>query len=703
MGLKQSIVIKSEYTNNARSKAGKGSRGASPGQYVMRYMAREEATEVLLPAGYDAMAFTRYMTRADATEALKERQDEAGDADGYGSPLVVKHRFRQREKLSGRAFGTNGLSLSHEALEASSATIQQAFDAGHSVQKIILSFTEDYLKETGVLDPDFRHKGRGSYKGQLDQFKLRTAIMAGVDQMTKVGRFAAPHWVGTIQFDTSHVHAHLAVVDTDFAPSRMKSDGADKGKINEAEKKACRKGIHHSLMDMTALHRFNGQASTERQNVAAHVTDYAYTAIADNARVQLLLAALPEDKTEWRFKTNRTSMKHANALATDIVEAVFHEDPVGSGYEAAMEAVRAYAMSSRQLNQLDDEEEETLVQTGYQRLLERSVNGLYGALKRIDDAERVAPTLMTDIQSASDAELAERLAMPDPEAADAMAFTLRLRGYQEREAVHVAEATVFHDLVTEFETADARGVVDPSARVMRDFYLSEQTYHMGVADKYRRFLTFDHPADVRAVAEHQPTHDALVLRHGSLTEADADTYRQDVKAYTFACFKDGVASLKEWEAISGEDPVARRPVLPLPPRPRVDNLTDAHFQTVKALDVHHLGLDFAGREAVIDEPNALRFAAAYAERDYHATRAEAYVQSTNQRLPALERARADIDEMKRAVDLAIETGHIASVTFDAATSPRGRRTIPVDKNVEVRRHVAEALEHVTDLDQEELG
>lgn len=262
MGLKQDIVIKSEYTNNARSKPGGGSRGASPGQYVMRYMAREDATEVLAPVkvtaeadvGYDSAAFTRYMARDQATERLKTRSDEllGDDTDAYGSPLVLKHRFRKMDKQSGRAFGSRGISLSHDELEESSEVIQTAFDDGHSVQKIILSFTEDYLREHGVIDKKFKHKGRGSYMGEVDQLKLRTAITGGMDKMTQAGQFADPEWVGTIQLDTSHVHAHIALADTEFSDYRMRDDGADRGKINAHEMKMFRKGIHFELADMRA-------------------------------------------------------------------------------------------------------------------------------------------------------------------------------------------------------------------------------------------------------------------------------------------------------------------------------------------------------------------------------------------------------------------------------------------------------------------
>lgn len=47
MSLKQSVVIVSEFT--VKTPDGGGSRGASPGEYVLRYMARMGATEDLTP------------------------------------------------------------------------------------------------------------------------------------------------------------------------------------------------------------------------------------------------------------------------------------------------------------------------------------------------------------------------------------------------------------------------------------------------------------------------------------------------------------------------------------------------------------------------------------------------------------------------------------------------------------------------------
>ena len=45
MGLAQSIIVVNEYT--LKTGADTGSRGATPGKYVLRYMARDRATQTL--------------------------------------------------------------------------------------------------------------------------------------------------------------------------------------------------------------------------------------------------------------------------------------------------------------------------------------------------------------------------------------------------------------------------------------------------------------------------------------------------------------------------------------------------------------------------------------------------------------------------------------------------------------------------------
>ncbi|MCL6663438.1 relaxase MobL [Paenibacillus amylolyticus] len=732
MGMKQDIVIKSEYTNNARSSTGKGSRGSSPGQYVMGYMAREDATEVLVPvrmsvtagaegyAAYDSAAFTRYMARDQATERLISKDDEdLQNADAYGSPLVLKQKFRQIDKLSGRAFGRGGISLTHKELERHSQSIQNSFDEGHSVQKIVLSFTEDYLRETGVLDPEFKHKGRGSYRGHIDQLKLRHAVMNGVERMTTAGRFIDPEWVGTIQLDTSHVHVHIALADTKFSKTRMKSDGADRGKINEREKAVLRKGIHFDLEDMSQLKSFNGQASLERRNVVAFVKDYAYATLHENSSIQLLVAGLPKNKKEWRYGSNRKSMNHSNKLAVQIIEKVFAADPDKSGYNKALQAVLDYADESSAKNKLSDGEKKKLIKEGRERIIERSVNGLYKTLKGIDPTELTTRTTMTDIQSSSDEELAQALKQSNRSGAfDPATFALRVRGYNTRENVHSKSVGTYYALATDYDVAQEKGFVDDTAHVMRLFYEEELEFHMGLADKYRTFMSFHHNQDVANVQRMTPRYDSLVSRFKGIAKTVSETlrfdqrtlkeYARDLRDYTMDCFKQGVASLKEWRAITDYDreagTVETRFVLPVRPKTRAENLSPTHFDTVKAWDVHHLGLDYYNKpDARIDTKNALTFAGVFQARKQQAEAAEIYVKGTGQELQALSFAKHDIEDMEQVVQKAMDEGLIQTVKL-ADLNPQDERqlyTLSLDRSVNVARQVRQSLEHVEMIEQEE--
>lgn len=95
MGLKQDIVVVNEYSIKTGSKG--GSRGGTPGDYVLRYMARMGATEELTPVRLeDQDAYvTRYMARREATET-------------YDTIGGVKKGMRFAQGLGGVAFGATG-------------------------------------------------------------------------------------------------------------------------------------------------------------------------------------------------------------------------------------------------------------------------------------------------------------------------------------------------------------------------------------------------------------------------------------------------------------------------------------------------------------------------------------------------------------------------------------------------------------------
>ena len=84
MGLKQSIVVKNQFTVKTGDSGGR--RGTTPGRYVTRYMARKGATEPIAPIrqNHTDDFIQKYMAREVATESLRDpkqvQQKEIGRA-----------------------------------------------------------------------------------------------------------------------------------------------------------------------------------------------------------------------------------------------------------------------------------------------------------------------------------------------------------------------------------------------------------------------------------------------------------------------------------------------------------------------------------------------------------------------------------------------------------------------------------------------
>lgn len=110
MGLKQSVVIVNEFS--VPEPDGTGSRGATPGDYVTRYLARAQATETLAPiqrSPTDAFLL-RYLARESAVER-----------PGL-SRKAVKAAMRHAQGAGGVAFGHGSVSMSDEQLRAACKT-----------------------------------------------------------------------------------------------------------------------------------------------------------------------------------------------------------------------------------------------------------------------------------------------------------------------------------------------------------------------------------------------------------------------------------------------------------------------------------------------------------------------------------------------------------------------------------------------------
>lgn len=505
MSLKQSIVIVNEFTNQSSAKG-----GATPGNYVMRYLNRDGASEVIAP--FDASRETvdafieRYMARSDATERLSKQ-------DRIPSRLKLTHEFEQYDKLGGRSFDGDELSLSDKELRNRAERIQAVYDRGQTVLKTVISFSDDYLKESGLVDDTFNERGRGRYRGQIDQLKLRTAVQSGVNYLTKKAHFEEPLYVGVIQTDTEHVHAHIALCDEGFSARRLMPDGTDRGKLTHFDKENLRFGIDRSLNELQTMRSFSRVYHQERQNVRAFTERYTSEHLANNGTFQSLVASLPENKNHWRYGTNRQDMQRANELGKQYVESLFDRFPEESGYNEAMSNAYKYVNERVSREGLSDERAERLMENAYNGLVERSVNSVYGVVRSIDNNAFSELSRGVSMDSSSDDELMLSALDGDPFSGASYRMRHAAKRYQTHKSVRKEteeEIDVFHDAES--------GQTQLEAYRLLAFYESELAYHAHAESFYRRQFKPRLNAEQKQTLDEQ--YDRLDERYTLITELE---------------------------------------------------------------------------------------------------------------------------------------------------------------------------------------
>ena len=156
MGLAQNIVVKSRFS--VPSGNGHGSRGGTPGDFILRYMSRGTAVENVTP------------TRVSESDSyLKRYADRAKAVEDSDSIPTIKRKMRNAQRRGGIAFGDGDVSLSDAKLKDISREVQTQFDNGKTAIETVVSFSEEYLRENGVLDPDFVHTTKGDFLGHIDR------------------------------------------------------------------------------------------------------------------------------------------------------------------------------------------------------------------------------------------------------------------------------------------------------------------------------------------------------------------------------------------------------------------------------------------------------------------------------------------------------------------------------------------------------
>lgn len=516
MGLKQDIIVVNEFS--VPLPGGKGSRGATPGNYVTRYMAREQATESLAPI--QRLRTDDFILRYMARESAVER---AGISRG-----AAKHEMRQAQGDGGVAFGYGSVSLSDEQLRAAGKDIQQHFENGKTVLKTVLSFDEEYLRKHKIVDEDFHCEARGDYRGHIDQMKLRMAIMHGLERMNSgTSGFDDLRYVGVIQVDTEHVHCHLAMVDG--GRGQVTKNGTQRGKLLDRHKSRLRRGVDAWLDEKQAVAHLSSAVGYERRNVTTFIKRWAHERIRAESLPQFLLACLPADRTLWRAGSNDARMRKANQLVTELVKEQLNR--AGSPMPEAMERIVDYANERRAKESLSTDAWQKLVEQGRTQITERAVNGIYQMLRAMPESELRVRTPMLEVMGMDYQQMAvlaaDRQGEDENAEADLVSFGFRLRSYASRLQHHREKAGVYRDLAHQWEQAEKADVAAEDSRPLYDFYRFEENYHRRLMSKYRHFLPF--LGDARQWYEQQQDVATYGQRLLSLMALRADASLQRMK------------------------------------------------------------------------------------------------------------------------------------------------------------------------------
>ena len=697
MGIKKDIVIVNEFSIKTGTKT--GTRGGTPGAYVTRYMSRKGATESLTPIRLtdNEQYIERYMLRDDAVEKSKDvfnLKSEIDDMDGYGG-------------LSFGSFGKRkgyNSSFSDSDVKKISKFIQNGFDEHKkTVFKTVISFDEEFLKKNGLVDKDLVINKAGDYRGEVDQGRLRSAIING---MRKFGRhYDDLVWIGVVQFDTKHIHCHLCMMDN--GKGRLYKDGTQIGKISDTARADLRRGIDLDLDLSQSIRHMSSQAVMDRRNAKCFIKKFTHKAFELNGAPQLIMAMLPDDKRLWRANTHNKEMKRADDITRAYVRQIFTYPE--SGYDKAVQKVYAYANARAERENLSDAEHRKLIKNGKQMIEDDCVNGVYSALKDINKRDKRVRTPLIDIAGMDMSDLANDHDDPIKD------FGFKLRSYSSRLKHHTREKHKYMESKKVFENNPN---VHSDALVLLRFYEAEEEYNRKLQSKYLYFLNFmprktDISGPLSELALLYKMKENLINMSNNehmktLTKEKAERYGEFVYG-----MKGGGLVVTKPSAIDNliksknKDYERKRRKFSEILEDEGCILTKDHkvvkkaaydFEDVKSLDLHHLQYDFH-KDVPISNRNADLFKAETYNRYDKLKAAIDYLNESGQGEYVDDLPVKDVLAMKECAD-SLTGGNLESkILKNNGGSIKKRHTFTVDRSdvtEKLRQSVIQTINHIRD-------
>lgn len=183
------IVIKSQF-NIA------GSRGKSVKKFISDYVSRDSACD-------------------PSTSYIPDKNKIPVVGDGVG-------------------FTLNATAINRDEVLRLADHVEERFlEKNRAIQQMVISFDHEYLVKQGIVDPDLIIRKKSDYRHNYDDVRLRHAIRDGVQSLVDMEGYRDAQMVAAIQYDTTHLHAHVVVYEDYPKLARMRGK-EEKGVIKES-------------------------------------------------------------------------------------------------------------------------------------------------------------------------------------------------------------------------------------------------------------------------------------------------------------------------------------------------------------------------------------------------------------------------------------------------------------------------------------
>lgn len=125
--------------------------------------------------------------------------------------------------------------------------VQQLFDKGdRAIQQLVISFSPEYLTQMGLVPAAVPILERGDYTGWYDDVRLRYALRSGLATLLERDGYHHGDFIGAIQSDTLHLHAHVVAWEDGVTVGRRKG-AEEKGLLKDSSLRRLSAEIHRSL------------------------------------------------------------------------------------------------------------------------------------------------------------------------------------------------------------------------------------------------------------------------------------------------------------------------------------------------------------------------------------------------------------------------------------------------------------------------